>query len=124
MDGDQQHDPAEIPRFLEKIEEGYDLVSGWRRSRNDHWLTRQVPSRIANWLMPNFPESSCTISARHSRPTAARFAGNPALWGTPPVYTCAGEFVGRAHHGSADINPQRKSGRRTTDRRSIRVFLT
>jgi len=32
MDGDQQHDPAEIPRFLEKIEEGYDLVSGWRRS--------------------------------------------------------------------------------------------
>ena len=51
MDGDQQHDPAEIPRFLEKIEEGYDLVSGWRRSRNDHWLLRQVPSRTANWLM-------------------------------------------------------------------------
>lgn len=51
MDGDLQHDPEEIPRFLEKIEEGYDLVSGWRYQRRDHWLMRQIPSRIANWLM-------------------------------------------------------------------------
>src|SRR5438046_4579989 len=51
MDGDLQHDPEEIPRFLEKIEEGYDLVSGWRYARRDHWLMRQIPSRIANWLM-------------------------------------------------------------------------
>lgn len=51
MDGDLQHDPEEIPRFLEKIEEGFDLVSGWRYQRRDHWLMRQVPSRIANWMM-------------------------------------------------------------------------
>ena len=51
MDGDLQHDPEEIPRFLEKIEEGYDLVSGWRYQRKDHWLFRQVPSRTANWMM-------------------------------------------------------------------------
>jgi glycosyltransferase involved in cell wall biosynthesis len=51
MDGDLQHDPEEIPRFLEKIEEGYDLVSGWRHHRTDHWLMRQLPSRIANWMM-------------------------------------------------------------------------
>jgi glycosyltransferase involved in cell wall biosynthesis len=51
MDGDLQHDPEEIPRFLEKIEEGYDLVSGWRFQRKDHWLMRQVPSRAANWMM-------------------------------------------------------------------------
>jgi glycosyltransferase involved in cell wall biosynthesis len=51
MDGDLQHDPDEIPRFLEKIEEGYDLVSGWRHQRNDHWLMRQFPSRVANWMM-------------------------------------------------------------------------
>lgn len=51
MDGDLQHDPEEIPRFLEKIEEGYDLVSGWRISRTDHWLTRQFPSHIANRMM-------------------------------------------------------------------------
>src|SRR6202045_3640024 len=51
MDGDLQHDPQEIPRFLEKIEEGYDLVSGWRHQRRDHWLMPRGPSRIANWLM-------------------------------------------------------------------------
>jgi len=51
MDGDLQHDPDEIPRFVEKIEEGYDLVSGWRHQRKDAWLTRQLPSRIANWMM-------------------------------------------------------------------------
>src|SRR5215475_6987342 len=51
MDGDLQHDPEEIPKFLEKIEEGYDLVCGWRYARRDHWLMRQVPSRAANWLM-------------------------------------------------------------------------
>ena len=51
MDGDLQHDPEEIPRFLEKIEEGYDLVSGWRHARRDHWLMRQFPSRVANWMM-------------------------------------------------------------------------
>src|SRR6202140_630563 len=51
MDGDLQHDPGEIPRFLEKIEEGFDLVSGWRHNRRDHWLMRQLPSRAANWMM-------------------------------------------------------------------------
>ncbi len=51
MDGDLQHDPAEIPRFIEKIKEGYDIVSGWRVTRKDAWLTRQFPSRVANRLM-------------------------------------------------------------------------
>ncbi len=51
MDGDLQHDPAEIPRFIQKLQEGYDIVSGWRVERTDHWLTRQLPSRIANWIM-------------------------------------------------------------------------
>src|SRR2546428_12380957 len=51
MDGDLQHDPEEIPRFLEKIEEGYALVRGWRVQRSDHWLMRQIPSRTANWMM-------------------------------------------------------------------------
>jgi glycosyltransferase involved in cell wall biosynthesis len=51
MDGDLQHDPAEIPAFLEKIEEGYDIVSGWRCHRIDNLLLRKIPSRCANWLM-------------------------------------------------------------------------
>jgi glycosyltransferase involved in cell wall biosynthesis len=51
MDGDRQHDPAEIPRFIEKMKEGYDIVSGWRVERTDHWLMRQLPSRVANRIM-------------------------------------------------------------------------
>ena len=51
MDGDLQHDPAEIPNFLEKLEEGYDVVSGWRKERIDNFIMRRIPSRCANWLM-------------------------------------------------------------------------
>jgi len=51
MDGDLQHDPEEIPFFVAKIDEGYDIVSGWRAQRRDKWLTRRLPSRIANWMM-------------------------------------------------------------------------
>lgn len=51
MDGDLQHDPADIPLFLEKIAEGYDIVSGWRKVRLDNLWLRRIPSRVANWLM-------------------------------------------------------------------------
>ncbi|MDE3104156.1 MAG: glycosyltransferase family 2 protein [Acidobacteriota bacterium] len=51
MDGDLQHNPAEIPAFLGKLEEGYDVVSGWRSQRGDNFLLRRIPSRAANWLM-------------------------------------------------------------------------
>ena len=50
MDGDLQHNPEEIPGFLAKLEEGYDVVSGWRSQRNDN-LWRTVPSAVANWMM-------------------------------------------------------------------------
>jgi glycosyltransferase involved in cell wall biosynthesis len=51
MDGDLQHDPTEIPSFIEKLDEGFDIVSGWRYERKDTWLTRRLPSRMANWAM-------------------------------------------------------------------------
>ena len=51
MDGDLQHDPREIPGFLSKLEEGFDVVSGWRAQRADNFVMRRIPSRIANWLM-------------------------------------------------------------------------
>ncbi len=51
MDGDLQHAPEDIPALLEKIEEGYDIASGWRKDRVDNAITRKIPSRIANWLM-------------------------------------------------------------------------
>jgi len=51
MDADLQNDPADISRLLEKLDEGYDVVSGWRKDRKDRWLTRQLPSRLANRLV-------------------------------------------------------------------------
>ena len=51
MDGDLQHAPEDIPALLAKIDEGYDIASGWRKDRVDNALTRKIPSRIANWLM-------------------------------------------------------------------------
>jgi glycosyltransferase involved in cell wall biosynthesis len=51
MDGDLQHAPEDLPRLLEKLDEGYDIVSGWRERRVDNYWTRRLPSRIANWLI-------------------------------------------------------------------------
>ena len=51
MDGDLQNDPADIPKLLEKLDEGYDLVCGWRQERQDKFLTRRVPSIVANWII-------------------------------------------------------------------------
>ncbi len=51
LDGDLQNDPADIPMLLAKLDEGYDLVSGWRKKRQDAALTRLLPSKIANWII-------------------------------------------------------------------------
>ncbi len=51
MDADLQNDPADIERLLARLDEGYDVVSGWRRNRQDAFLTRTLPSRLANWMI-------------------------------------------------------------------------
>src|SRR5215471_9964181 len=51
MDADMQNDPADISRLLEKIDEGFDVVSGWRKNRKDPLITRKIPSQMANWLI-------------------------------------------------------------------------
>ncbi len=51
MDADLQNDPGDVPRLLAKLAEGYDVVSGWRAKRRDAYLTRQLPSRVANFLI-------------------------------------------------------------------------
>lgn len=66
MDGDLQNDPADIARMIEKMEEGYDLVHGWRRDRQDALVNRKIPSRIANWMISRvtrFPihDLGCTL---------------------------------------------------------------
>src|SRR3974390_3536620 len=51
MDGDLQHAPEDIPALLRKIDEGFDIASGWRKNRVDNAILRKFPSRVANWLM-------------------------------------------------------------------------
>lgn len=67
LDGDLQNDPADIPLLLEKIREGYDVVSGWRFKRQDPW-SKKIPSRIANLLrkiliQDNIHDSGCSLKA-------------------------------------------------------------
>lgn len=71
IDGDLQNDPNDIPMMLEKLDEGYDLVHGWRKDRKDHLLSRKIPSRIANFLISrvtDFPihDLGCTLKAMRS----------------------------------------------------------
>jgi len=68
MDGDQQNDPVDLPRLLAKLDEGFDVVSGWRKDRQDNLFTRRLPSRIANWLISrllgvHLHDYGCTLKA-------------------------------------------------------------
>jgi len=71
LDADLQNDPNDIPSLIQKIEEGYDIVSGWRRRRKDKFLTRRVPSMIANTLISRLTrvrlhDYGCTLKAFRS----------------------------------------------------------
>jgi glycosyltransferase involved in cell wall biosynthesis len=68
LDADMQNDPADIPMLLEKLDEGYDLVSGWRKKRQDKFLTRTLPSNLANMLISRVTgvplhDYGCTLKA-------------------------------------------------------------
>jgi glycosyltransferase involved in cell wall biosynthesis len=68
IDGDLQNDPADIPRLLAKLDEGYDVVSGWRKNRQDKAVTRRLPSVVANWLISKLSgvalhDYGCTLKA-------------------------------------------------------------
>ncbi len=68
LDADMQNDPADIPILLAKLDEGYDLVSGWRKDRKDNRLTRTIPSNMANGLISwvtgvHLHDYGCTLKA-------------------------------------------------------------
>lgn len=68
MDGDLQNDPRDIPNFLDKLAEGYDIVVGWRFNRQDKLISRKIPSRIANWLIGKvtgvpIKDNGCSLKA-------------------------------------------------------------
>jgi glycosyltransferase involved in cell wall biosynthesis len=68
MDGDLQNDPVDIPRLLAKLEDGYDVVCGWRKDRKDKLISRKIPSKIANWLIGKITgvpihDNGCSLKA-------------------------------------------------------------
>jgi glycosyltransferase involved in cell wall biosynthesis len=68
MDADGQNDPADIPHLVQKLESGFDIVSGWRRRRHDNVVTRTFPSRVANWVIARITgvrlhDFGCTLKA-------------------------------------------------------------
>jgi glycosyltransferase involved in cell wall biosynthesis len=68
MDGDLQNDPDDIPRLLVKIDEGYDVVCGWRKNRQDKLWTRRLPSVVANWIIAHMTgvrihDNGCSLKA-------------------------------------------------------------
>ena len=68
MDGDLQNDPDDIPMLIQKLEEGYDIVVGWRHKRQDKLITRKIPSRIANWIIGKITgvpikDNGCSLKA-------------------------------------------------------------
>lgn len=72
MDADLQNDPADIPILLAKLDEGYDVVSGWRKDRQDNKLTRNLPSHIANGLISRSTGVKSTIMDVPSKLTAEK----------------------------------------------------
>lgn len=71
MDGDLQNDPLDIPNFIAKMNEGYDLVVGWRFNRKDKLISRKIPSKIANWLIGKvtgvpIKDNGCSLKAFRS----------------------------------------------------------
>ncbi|MGB7755475.1 MAG: glycosyltransferase family 2 protein [Salinisphaera sp.] len=71
MDGDLQNDPRDIKLLIDKLDEGYDIAVGWRYKRHDRWLTRKLPSKLANWLIGKvtgipIKDNGCSLKAFRS----------------------------------------------------------
>ena len=98
LDADGQNDPADIPRLVAKLDDGFDIVSGWRKERKDNAVTRTLPSRIANWLIGRITgvrlhDYGCTLKAYRAESLKAirlygemhRFIPALARWGGESV---------------------------------------
>jgi len=125
LDGDLQNDPNDIPRLLEKIEEGYDVVSGWRVHRKDRFLTRRLPSICANWLISKITgvklhDYGCTLKAYRRE-----VAQNIGLYGEmhrfiPAMASWMGVSVAEVE---VEHHPRRHGASKYGLSRTLRVFL-
>jgi len=106
MDGDLQNDPHDIPRLLAKLEEGYDVVCGWRRNRQDKFWTRRAPSMVANriigWVTGiNIHDNGCSLKAYR-----ALVIRNLALYGEMHRFIPAMATLAGARIAEIEVNHQ------------------
>ncbi len=126
MDGDLQNDPADILKLLAKLDEGYDVVSGWRRERKDSVLRRNLPSRVANWLISRISgvhlhDYGCSLKAYRSE----RPEGRQALRRDAPLHSHL-RLVGGRPRGRDPGDPpsaHRTASRSTELDRVLKVVL-
>jgi len=125
MDGDLQNDPHDIPKFLEKMEEGYDLVSGWRYDRQDPFLNRRLPSMIANKIISlvtgvHLHDYGCTLKTFHREITRGiRLYGEMHRF----IPAIASGMGGRIAEVKVNHRPRRFGTSKYGISRTIRVVL-
>ena len=125
MDADLQNDPADIPMLLQKIEEGYDVVSGWRAKRKDAYITRTLPSNLANGLISwvtgvHLHDYGCTLKAyRREVITGFRLYGEMHRF--IPVY--ASSYGARIIELPVNHNPRKFGKTKYGLERTVKVIL-
>jgi glycosyltransferase involved in cell wall biosynthesis len=125
LDADMQNDPADIPMMLEKIDEGYDVVSGWRRERKDTFINRTLPSKIANGLISwvtgvHLHDYGCTLKAyRREVITGFRLYGEMHRF--IPVY--ANRFGARIIEVPVQHHPRKFGKTKYGLERTVKVLL-
>ena len=101
MDGDLQNDPGDIRHFLDKMNEGYDIVVGWRHNRQDKLVSRKIPSKIANWLIGRVTgvpirDNGCSLKAYRG----FLDQGSPSLFRDASLHPRNGVNSGSTHRGN------------------------
>ncbi len=125
LDADMQNDPADIPMLLQKIEEGYEVVSGWRVDRKDKLLTRRIPSQVANWIISQVTgvalhDYGCTLKA-YRREVLQGFRLYGEMHRFIPAY--AGSVGARIVEVPVQHHPRRHGKTKYGLERTIKVLL-
>lgn len=125
LDADMQNDPADIPMLLAKLDEGYDLVSGWRKNRKDNAVTRNFPSMLANKLISRVTgvelhDYGCTLKA-YRRPVLEGFRLYGEMHRFIPVF--ANSIGARITEVVVNHNPRRFGKTKYGLERTVKVIL-
>ena len=102
MDGDLQHAPEDLPRLLSKLDEGYDVVSGWREHRVDGYWTRRLPSQVANWLIAKLSGVPLHDFGHIQSVSGFGHQADCAVRRSASIHSGACDFPGSEDCGSAD----------------------